>query len=123
MALALLAGCSQPENRHPVFGKVLVNGRPAARARVIFVPVAGSPLRPSAETQADGSFELSGKGGVPVGEYAVTIVWPVYEINGGEEIQKGDRLRGRYDSLAKAFTKVTIQTGRNDLNPFALSAP
>ena len=66
---------------------------------------------------------MSGKDGALAGDYAVTIVWPTYETNGGEEIQTGDRLDGRYADAQNPFTKVTIVRGKNDLPPFELRLP
>lgn len=58
---------------------------------------------------------LLGADGLAPGDYAVTVVWPNYEINGGEEIQTGDKLKGRYGSIERPAAKVTIQPGKNEL--------
>ncbi len=119
-----VSGCrSRLPARHPVSGKVLVNGVPAARARVFLVPLDSSPLRPSAEVRVDGSFQMSGQDGAAAGEYAVTIVWPTYETNGGEEIQTGDRLEGRYEDARNPVVKITIRAGKNELPAFELQSP
>jgi len=123
IGLALNAGCSRTDGRQYVTGMVKVNGESAARAQVYFVPLDGSPARPSAEVAPDGSFAMKGLDGAKPGEYYVTIVWPEYEVNGGEEVQLGDRLQGRYADAQKAFTKVTIVTGKNYLAPFELTLP
>ncbi len=126
VAICLLtgSGCGRRlPARHAVSGKVLVNDQPAARAKVFLVPLDGSPQRPSAEVKPDGAFELSGKDGAAAGEYAVTIVWPTYETNGGEEIQTGDRLEGRYAESQQPVAKVTIRAGKNELPTFVLTLP
>jgi hypothetical protein len=104
---------------HSVKGKVLVAGKPAAGAFVLFVPLnepSGSPVpRPRAETGEDGSFELftyDEKDGAPVGDYKVTIRWP-----GSEE---SDRLQGRYADAAATKLRAKVTEGANELPPFAL---
>jgi hypothetical protein len=82
---------------HPVSGKVLVDGKPAAKVLITFHASPGSTnqARPFAETDADGSFrpstQLTGDG-APAGEYTLTIVWPEIKIDQGEEISGPDRL-------------------------------
>src|SRR5215475_3696450 len=67
---------------YPVHGKVLVNGTPAEGVTVVFImqdDPAPEPVRPSAGTRADGSFELKTwlttervlKTGAPAGKYVV----------------------------------------------------
>ena len=110
------------ENRkpvHPVKGKVLVQGWPAAGAFVLFTPVNEPPEapdpRPRAETQQDGSFvafTYDANDGAPVGEYKVTVMWP-----GREE---SDRLRGRYADSGTTRLRATVKEGPNELPPFEL---
>jgi hypothetical protein len=116
-----IAGCSSQNARYPISGTVKVDGKPAARARVFLVPLSGSPQRPSAETLPDGSFTMSGADGAVAGEYAVTVIWPTYTMNGGEEIQTGDQLKGRYGSTENPAAKVTINAGGNVIPPLDLS--
>jgi hypothetical protein len=117
------------ENRkpvHPVKGKVLVQGKPAARAFVLFVPVkepAEAPdPRPRADAADDGSFELSTYGekdGAPAGEYIVTVTWPGGVLPDGRE-EPADKLLGRYENVTKSKLRATVKEGQNDLPPFQL---
>lgn len=79
----IIAGCSKPPyDVAPVRGKVTIDGKPLARGKIIFAPVAkggsinaGKPA--TAMLQADGSFALSTYGhedGAVVGEHYVTVV-------------------------------------------------
>lgn len=71
-----------------------------------------------ATTEADGSFRVSTFAqydGVPPGEYAVTLVWPVY-TEAGEP--GADRLKGRYATPAKAFARISVPAEELNLEPF-----
>jgi hypothetical protein len=116
-----VAGCGSQNARYPISGKVNIDGKPAARARVFLVPLTGAPQRPSAETLPDGSFNMNGADGAAAGEYAVTVIWPIYTVNGGEEIQTGDQLKGRYGNTDNPAAKVTINAGENVIPPLNLS--
>jgi hypothetical protein len=130
LSVLIVASCSSKvdEKRKPVFpvrGKVLVQGKPAAGAFVLFVPVnePSQPVdpRPRAEASADGSFELSTYGtndGAPAGEYVVSVTWPGGVLPDGRE-EPPDKLMGRYE-MGKSKLKATVKEGQNDLPPFQL---
>src|SRR5687768_13894441 len=71
---------------YPVQGKVLVDGKPADGALVVFHPSGDAPpdaLRPSAKVESDGSYKLSSRApgdGAPAGEYLVGITWYLPEV-------------------------------------------
>jgi hypothetical protein len=128
--VALLPGCGpQPLKTVPLSGKVTVNGKPAARAKVFFTPVTpldGKPILPSAETAADGTFRVSTllpDDGLPPGEYAVTVIWPTYSSGGDQEIEGPDRLKGRYNDVKNPPLKVVVTEGTTELPPLALRLP
>jgi hypothetical protein len=116
VALALLpAGCARseaPPARHPVRGRVLFYGQPAAGVRLEFHAPGGETAdRPGAVTAADGSFAVGTRAcndGAPAGEYAVTLHWP--EVADGP-----DRLRGKYADPTTPRWRVTVQPGENTL--------
>lgn len=124
-------GCEQElPVRFPVSGKILVNGQPAAGAKVRFLntdefqksmPVA------YAETGEDGSFRLStveARDGALPGEYRVTVVWPSRVQNEfGETVDGPDQLGGKYATPQQPVDTVTISSGNNDLEPFQLQKP
>lgn len=111
---------------HPVRGRVLVNGQPASRALVLFIPV-NEPAqpkdpRPRAEVGDDGTFVLStydAEDGAPAGEYVVTVTWPGGVLPDGRE-EPADKLLGRYDGRAKSKLRATVKAGPNELPPFKL---
>jgi hypothetical protein len=110
---------------HPVSGKVTVQGKPAAGAFVLFIPVNELPdaadTRPRAEVGADGSFALSTYGendGAPIGEYTVAITWPGGVLPDGRE-EPSDKLLGRYD-VSNSKLKASVKEGQNNLPPFEL---
>ena len=65
---------------YPVSGKVTYQGKPLAAAKLVFIPAAEDPKKPSAErpnaeTDAEGSYELTwgDEAGAPAGKYKVMI--------------------------------------------------
>ena len=85
LALAVLCctSCGGGRKFYPVHGSVLVNGKPAEGVTVVFCPqneADPDPVRPSAGTGPDGSFEVTTfltkdrvlKTGAPAGSYVVT---------------------------------------------------
>ncbi|HEX4613892.1 MAG TPA: carboxypeptidase-like regulatory domain-containing protein [Urbifossiella sp.] len=125
---AVLPGCRpSPPATVPLAGKVTVNGRPAARAKVFFTPLApGASVLPSAETGPDGAFRVSTflpDDGLPPGEYAVTVLWPTYKSGGDQEVEGPDRLGGRYNDPRNPALKVTVREGQSDLPPLDLRTP
>ncbi len=112
---------------YPVSGKVLVDGKPAAKALVTFHPSSGPPtsMIPYAETDADGTFRPSTRltgDGAPAGNYTLTIIWPEIKVDHGEEVSGRDRLGGKYHKPQDSNLKVTIKQGENSLPPFELKS-
>lgn len=108
-----------PKPVHSVKGKLLVAGKPAAGALVLFVPKTEQPgsqdPRPRAIVQADGSFTLSTYGdndGAPAGNYTVAVNWEDPE-------SKSDRFNGRYGPSSSRLS-ATVKEGANDLPPIEL---
>ncbi|MFO0845021.1 MAG: hypothetical protein U0797_21965, partial [Gemmataceae bacterium] len=111
----------------PVKGSVLVGGKPAEKAQVIFHPVNDAdPKAPRAtgEVAADGSFSLStytAGDGVPAGEYAVTVTWPEGSSTiGGDADSGADRLGGRFSNPRTTTLKARVHEAATDLPPFKL---
>lgn len=125
-AVALGATCGCDHARpvvHPVTGLVLVDGKPAGRARVAFHPNGDAPdaalPRPVAITEADGTFRLmtfkSGDG-APAGVYAVTVIWPdpTHEHDECEDEGPDDQLHGHCADRRNPPLVVTVRPGPND---------
>jgi len=131
--LLATTGCGPKEKPQlavfPATGQVLVDGRPAERAQVTFHAVtpladpAGTRLAPTAAVGSDGAFAVTTykfKDGLPVGDYLITVIWPSYTVDQGEEIAGPDRLQGRYSNPQRPAAKVTITAGPNIIPPIAL---
>jgi hypothetical protein len=130
MAVAV-AGCAAKEKRVPVFpvkGTVLVGGKAAEKAQVIFHPVGEADPkvpRPTGEVAADGTFSLStytANDGAPAGDYTVTVTWPegISPI-GGDADTGGDRLGGRYSNPKTTALRARVNEAATDLPPFKLN--
>jgi hypothetical protein len=126
----VLGGCGGENNGpaiYPVTGKVLVDGQPASKAQVTFHRSGGPADHPTpiAEADADGNFSPSThltKDGAPAGDYTLTVVWPEFKVDHGEEIAGPDRLRGLYANPGTSTLKITIKEGENALPPFELKS-
>ncbi|MBS0266480.1 MAG: hypothetical protein JSS02_31400 [Planctomycetes bacterium] len=144
---AFIAGCgSSPEPLVVVRGMVLVNGQPAAGARVTFHPAEGGKpvfepaktvaagkitppelsLMPWAIAEADGSFEVTTfepYDGIPAGDYLVTVSWAP-QISGGSEPEEGpDRLPPRFQDPKTSGLSVTVEPGETELPPLKIEVP
>ena len=128
-----LAGCSQPAgpSLYPVRGQVLVNGRPAVNAFVVFRPLGSTDphrLRPRGRVDGNGTFVIGTRGaddGAPPGDYAVTIQWfdnsRAKEGDARGPNAASDLLRGRYsDPNHPKALRVRVEPRSNDLPAFKL---
>lgn len=128
--LAFATSCG-PESVpcHPVSGQVLVNGKPAELAFVVFHPLQGSEevakLRPRGKTDADGRYTLMtywDGDGAPAGDYKVTITWqgppPAEPYHPDELSSRPDLLRGRYEDPDRSTLTATVTSGDNEIAAF-----
>ncbi len=123
---------------HPATGRVLVEGKPFAGARVALRPAggdrAGVSLVPIGTTDDEGNFRLStavdqGRlaDGAPAGDYLVTISPPARPDSarflGGPAVKAPDAALPRaYADPETSGLKVTIKAGENALGPFDLKS-
>jgi|SRR5262245_8874150 hypothetical protein len=140
------AACNQASSdRLPVFkvkGKVLYKGTPLAGALVVFErsggPSAGTsgvrgsgPIRATARTSSDGSFQLMtyvGNDGAPSGDYLVGISsvprhaeTNLLSTEGAPKSRANpDILRGRYADPKTSGLTARVEERDNDLPPFDL---
>jgi len=120
---ALLAGCNKSGDALvPVSGRVLVDGKPAAGAAIVFHPVeAGNGTHPVGQTDANGEFRLttisSGDGAAP-GEYRVTLTRYVSAPGKrgveGEESPARNLIPDKYARTESTPLSATIRPGGND---------
>lgn len=135
-AAVLAAGCgydpdTAPVVPHPVTGKVLYDGKPAAGVVVTFMPsdaptVPRIPRNPRGVTGPDGTFTLTtfaDGDGAAEGGYQVVLSWPdetaVVEESDEEKESKPDRLMGWYDPLHSALN-YRVTPGENAVPAFEL---
>ncbi|WP_422929739.1 hypothetical protein [Singulisphaera sp. PoT] len=127
--LASFSGCGGPGEAgprvYPVSGKVLIDGKPADKARISFHAsgAAVGPSTPYAVSGQDGSFRpttILAEDGAPAGEYSLSVIWPAVTVDHGEEVDGPDRLRGAYNNPQTSGLKATIKEGANELPPLEL---
>lgn len=123
-----LSSCGKSDDRKPTFpvtGKVLVNGKPAEHATVVFHPVGESGptvVKPRGKVGADGSFVLTtydGNDGAPAGDYLVTVeLWLA-----GSRPDEGptSRLPAKFAKPDTSGLTATVNAGPTELKPFVLS--
>ena len=105
LALLTVTGCGKAEPVrvavHPVKGQVILAGKPAAGAVVVFHPKApGAFPPPRAQADKDGNFLVTTfktADGAPLGEYVITV-----ELR--SLVEKGGRIRCRSQPGARADT-------------------
>jgi hypothetical protein len=123
VAAAVPAGCGKSdEGLVPVSGRVMVNGKPATGAAVVFHPVDGTNgTHPVAQVDAGGEFHLttirSGDGAVP-GEYRVTLTWyvspPRKKGVEGEEGPVRNLIPEKYARIDSTPIHTTVRPDGND---------
>jgi hypothetical protein len=129
------AGCSQSDDGrmtvYPVSGKVLVGGRPAEGAEVVFYGATPDlkgtgTVPPSGTTDENGVFRLRSyepDDGAPAGNFNVTVFWPEPIPEGVDEemFQPKDRLKDRFMNPDSSGLTAEIPEGGIDLPPFQLN--
>jgi len=127
-------GCSaRPSGQglSPVQGQVVVRGRPAANAFVVFHPLPPTDVnapRPHAQVDPNGHFRVgthAADDGAAPGEYVVNIQWFDNSRSKTDDSRgpnpQSDLLRGRYsDPKHPRAIRVRIEAGSNVLPPFQL---
>jgi hypothetical protein len=126
-ALICTFGCGTADGKRPVFpvaGKVLVDGKPAKDAYLVFYPTnAADTLAPKPTAVADEQGNLivttymTGDG-APAGEYKVGIEWPKMTNQFGRIKPSGDQLGGKFKDAATSKWTVRITEGPNTLPDF-----
>jgi hypothetical protein len=108
---------------YSVNGKLLVNGRPAEHATVIFHPVGATGpevVKPHGKVGPDGSFTLTtydGNDGAPAGEYKVSVEW---WLAGRPDEGPSNRLPAKYAQPETSGLSATVAAGSTELKPFAI---
>jgi hypothetical protein len=123
-----LASCSNPYGDHPPYpttGQILVNGKPAEGARLVFHHLGdwgNKSIVPQAMTKEDGRFTLTTYqmgDGAPAGEYRVVVEWPAYRR--GRNIGP-DRLQGKFANPDSSGLTAHVEKGKNELPALDLKA-
>jgi hypothetical protein len=134
-AFVAIGGCGDGKiARYQVSGTVMVDGKAAEGAQVVFCPAVSGPelenFRPAGFTDSTGKFTLTtidSTDGAPAGQYKVLVKWQAQSASaddgrGGRGGPKGpDRLKGKYYNLDTTPLSATIEEKSNELPPFELS--
>jgi hypothetical protein len=132
MAAILPASCGRRTDRKPLFpvtGKLVDGDKPAEKAVMFFQPLDGSGsgrLLPVGKVAADGSFRVStymADDGAPVGEYAVTVVWPKIPKGApADEVEGPDQLKGRCSNPKVSPWHFRVEEKANNLGTLDLQS-
>jgi hypothetical protein len=134
--LVFVSGCGKGRiPTYPVTGAIVVDGKPAAGAIIVFVPNStaeeeGQRERPFAIADAEGQFNLTTfepGDGAPAGDYKALVQWPAplapeAARGGGRAAVGPDRLKGKYFDLEKSALTATVAEESNELPPFELKS-
>ena len=112
---------------YPVHGRILVDGKPAPDAVIMFHPNFEHPDRvmPFGQADAEGNFVVSSYvngDGAPDGEYIVTFEWRERSGLLKNNFEGPDRLKGRYYDPKKSKYRITVEKKKHDLPPFELTS-
>ena len=128
-----LAGCGG-ESFTPVTGKVMVNGKPAVGASVMFFPEGSTDIHAipgSGVVDANGTFTISSGtvSGMKPGKYIVTVIWPDPAKKPTDLPAHGRRQSERCPGRAgwplcqakdKSTLRAEVKSGATVLEPFDL---
>jgi hypothetical protein len=132
--ILMLSACATDEKLLAITGEVIVGGKPAVGALLMFHPdPPGDPkttFPATAKAGSDGKFSLDTglKSGVRPGKYVVTITWPdpgktltdAQKMMGVNPEDAPDLLGGRYATREKTDLKADIQPGSTTSLKFEL---
>jgi hypothetical protein len=126
LCATLICGCSNKDawkaQPQPTKGKLMINGKPATGATVIFHADKHVDVRhtePWGRVQEDGTFVLRSYApgdGAPEGNYKATIVWRFNP----DLPEFTDRLNSAYADVNQSQLNFTIKKGNNELPPIDL---
>jgi hypothetical protein len=136
LAVVTLAGCGKSgDTTVPVTGRVLVNGKPAKGAAVVFHPVEPNSnvasTRPLGQVDDNGEFHLTtakaGDGATP-GEYRVTVTWyaatPTKQrVSEGEDSPARNLLPDKYAHAESTPLTATVRSEGADPLNFEITVP
>ena len=127
-AMVWLSGCgkSRPAT-YPVSGRITIGGKSPTGAWIVFHRSDTPDLRamkPFGKVGEDGRFAMQTfvpDDGAPVGNYAVTVVWPAPAPKGDPDAIEGpDRLQGRYSDPKNPASQVTVRPENTVLEDITL---
>jgi hypothetical protein len=131
-SLASFSGCNPGPTLVQVQGKILVDGKPANGAVLLFHPDGGTAKSvSSAQALEDGTFTLvtDTKPGILAGNYIVTLTWPdpSHKVSDRDKMmglaEPGkDLLDGKYVMKDRSGIKVEIAAGATTLPPIEVKS-
>jgi len=127
----LLAGCGGPQ-LVKVTGKVMINGKAAEGAVLLFHPNDANNLFVStATTNSDGTYTVvtDMQDGIPPGTYKVTLTWPEPSTKPVQDVpfafgtaaDRPDLLKGKFVSKDSSGLTAVIGSSTTEIPAFELS--
>lgn len=129
--LAFIIGCDRGSKLVPVTGSIIVDGKPAEGAVILFHPD-GNEIKSvsSAVAKADGSFApvTDSEAGIPVGRFKLSVSYPDPSVKPTEQqLMMGtaepgpDLLKGRYISKDKSGLTADVSSTTTTLPVLTLT--
>jgi hypothetical protein len=133
LAFGFVSGCSGERSLVEVGGSVMVDGKPADGATIMFFPESSSARYVSTgQVGPDGKYSLTTElqPGIPLGKYQVTVIWPDpgQRAEGAKMFQgiaeEGpDLLKGKYALRMDSGLSADIIRGIKEIPRFDLKLP
>ncbi len=125
-AALLCSACSSGRKPvQPVRGQILVDGRTASQAQVLFHPAEGGKddILPTGQTDDEGFFQLTSYkngDGAPECDYTVTVTWFRVFPRSRDEVVRYNALPPRYAAPQSSRLRASVAKGKNELSPLQL---
>ncbi|MFN7732179.1 MAG: hypothetical protein ACK5OB_09755 [Pirellula sp.] len=133
LAFVFIGGCSSKRSLVEVGGSVMVDGKPADGATIMFFPENSTARFVSTgQVGPDGNYSLTTElqPGIPLGKYQVTVIWPDpgKRAEGAKMFQgiaeEGpDLLKGKYALRMDSGLSAEITRGMKEIPRFDLKLP
>lgn len=110
---------------YQVTGRLMVDGKPAKDAYLVFYPADQAAPRPTATVDEAGKLTVTTYttgDGAPAGEYQIGVEWPTMHMSFGRLQPGEDRLGGRFKGAAASGWMARVAEEPSDLGTYDLKS-